>query len=38
MENEELSVPVESLDRLRSFCRVIASDERNTAALKLAGK
>ena len=38
MEIKELSVPVDQLDQLRAFYRVIASDERNTAVLKPAAK
>lgn len=33
-EIKELSVPVEKLDELKKFYRMIASDERNTAVLK----
>jgi Domain of Unknown Function with PDB structure (DUF3857)/Transglutaminase-like superfamily len=33
-EVKELSVPVEKLDELRKFYRVVASDERGTAVLK----
>ena len=33
-EIKELSVPMEKMDDLRKFYRVIASDERNTAVLK----
>jgi hypothetical protein len=38
MEIRELSVPVEKLEQLKSFYRVIVGDERNTAVLKPAGK
>ena len=38
MEIKELSVPVEKLEQLKSFYRVIVGDERNTAVLKPAGK
>jgi len=38
MELKELVVPVEKLDELRKFYRIIASDERNTAVLKPGGK
>jgi len=38
MEIKELSVPVNNLDQLKAFYRVIASDERNTAVLKPAVK
>jgi len=31
---KELSVPVDKLDQLRLFYRIIANDERNTAVLK----
>jgi Domain of Unknown Function with PDB structure (DUF3857)/Transglutaminase-like superfamily len=34
LEIKELSVPMEKMDELRKFYRVIASDERNTAVLK----
>jgi len=37
MEIKELSVPVEKLEQLKSFYRVIVGDERNTAVLKPAG-
>jgi hypothetical protein len=37
MEIKELSVPVDKLDQLRKFYRMVASDERNTAVLKPAG-
>jgi len=37
MEIKELSVPVEKMDQLKTFYRMIASDERNTAVLKPAG-
>jgi hypothetical protein len=33
-EIKELEVPVEKLDELKKFYRIIASDERNTAVLK----
>jgi hypothetical protein len=35
-EVKELSVPVAKLDELKTLYRIIASDERNTAVLKLA--
>ncbi len=38
MEIKELSVPVSKMDELKKFYRIIASDERNTAVLKPAGK
>ena len=38
MEIKELSVPVEKLEQLKSFYRVIVGDERNTAVLKPTGK
>ncbi len=38
MEIKELSVPVDKLEQLKSFYRVIAGDERNTAVLKPTGK
>jgi hypothetical protein len=34
LEIKELSVPMEKMDELKKFYRVIASDERNTAVLK----
>jgi hypothetical protein len=34
MEIKELSVPVNKIDELKKFYRMIASDERNTAVLK----
>jgi hypothetical protein len=34
MEIKELSVPVDKMDELKKFYRMIASDERNTAVLK----
>ena len=34
MEIKELSVPLNQVDELKKFYRVIASDERNTAVLK----
>jgi hypothetical protein len=34
-EEKELSVPVNKADQLKKFYRIIASDERNTAVLKL---
>jgi hypothetical protein len=34
-EEKELSVPVSKADQLKKFYRIIASDERNTAILKL---
>lgn len=37
VEIKELSVPVEKMDQLRKFYRIIASDERNTAVLKPVG-
>ncbi len=37
MEIKELSVPVSKMDELKKFYRMIASDERNTAVLKLSG-
>jgi hypothetical protein len=37
MEIKELSVPVNKMDELKKFYRMIASDERNTAVLKPAG-
>jgi hypothetical protein len=36
LEIKELSVPVSKVDELKKFYRVIASDERNNAVLKLA--
>jgi len=38
MEIKELSVPLDKLEQLKSFYRVIVGDERNTAVLKPAGK
>ena len=38
LEVKELSVPVGKMDELKKFYRLIASDERNTAVLKPAGK
>ncbi|MFZ0962410.1 MAG: hypothetical protein WAO35_16045 [Terriglobia bacterium] len=35
-EVKELSVPVSEAPRLKKFYRIIASDERSTAVLKLA--
>jgi hypothetical protein len=35
-ETKELSVPVSEAEQLRKFYRIIASDERNNAVLKLA--
>ncbi|MGC2246195.1 MAG: DUF3857 and transglutaminase domain-containing protein [Terriglobales bacterium] len=37
IEIKELSVPVDKLDQLKKFYRMVASDERNTAVLKPAG-
>jgi hypothetical protein len=37
VEIKELSVPVDKMDQLKKFYRMIASDERNTAVLKPAG-
>jgi hypothetical protein len=37
LEIKELSVPVNQMDELRKFYRMIASDERNTAVLKPVG-
>jgi len=37
-EVKELSVPVSKADELKKFYRIIASDERNTAVLKLASQ
>ena len=37
LEYKELSVPVDKLDQLKKFYRIIASDERNTAVLKPKG-
>jgi hypothetical protein len=37
LELKELSVPVEKLDQLKKFYRIIASDERSTAVLKPKG-
>src|SRR5271154_2110952 len=37
-EVKELSVPVAKLDELKALYRIIASDERNTAVLKPAGR
>jgi hypothetical protein len=37
MEIKELSVPVDKMDELKKFYRMIATDERNTAVLKPAG-
>ena len=34
LEIKELSVPMEKMDDLRKFYRLIAGDERNTAVLK----
>ncbi len=36
-EVKELSVPVERVEELKKFYRIVASDERNTAVLKPAG-
>jgi Domain of Unknown Function with PDB structure (DUF3857)/Transglutaminase-like superfamily len=36
LEIKELSVPVDKMDELKKFYRMIASDERNTAVLKAA--
>jgi hypothetical protein len=38
LEVKELSVPIGKMDELKKFYRLIASDERNTAVLKPAGK
>jgi hypothetical protein len=38
LEIRELSVPVNKMDELKTFYRIIASDERNTAVLKPAGQ
>lgn len=35
---KELSVPVENVEDLKKFYRIVASDERNTAVLKPAGR
>ena len=37
VEIKELSVPVDKMDQLKKFYRMIATDERNTAVLKPAG-
>jgi hypothetical protein len=37
IEIKELSVPIDKMDQLKKFYRMIASDERNTAVLKPAG-
>jgi Domain of Unknown Function with PDB structure (DUF3857)/Transglutaminase-like superfamily len=37
MEIKELSVPVDKMDELKKFYRMIATDERNTAVLKPSG-
>ena len=37
LEIKELSVPLDKMDQLKKFYRMIASDERNTAVLKPAG-
>jgi hypothetical protein len=37
MEIRELSVPVSKIDELKTFYRIISTDERNTAVLKPAG-
>lgn len=37
-EVKELTVPVSKADDLKKFYRIISSDERNTAVLRLAGK
>ena len=37
LEIKELSVPVDKMDQLKKFYRMIASDERNTAVLRPAG-
>jgi hypothetical protein len=37
IEIKELSVPVDKIEQLRKFYRMVASDERNTAVLKPAG-
>jgi hypothetical protein len=37
VEIKELSVPVDKMEQLKKFYRMIASDERNTAVLKPAG-
>ena len=37
LEIKELSVPVDKLDQLKKFYRMVAGDERNTAVLKPAG-
>lgn len=34
LEIKELSVPIEKIEDLKKFYRVIAGDERNTAVLK----
>src|SRR5262249_27122704 len=38
LEIKELSVPVTKADDLKAFYRIIATDERNTAVLKMASK
>jgi hypothetical protein len=38
MEIKELSVPVNKMDELKKFYRIITSDERNTAVLKPTGR
>ncbi|HTR23825.1 MAG TPA: DUF3857 and transglutaminase domain-containing protein [Terriglobales bacterium] len=37
LEIKELSVPVEKIDQLKTFYRVVATDQRNTAVLKPGG-
>jgi hypothetical protein len=37
VEIKELSVPVDKMDQLKKFYRMIATDERSTAVLKPAG-
>jgi hypothetical protein len=37
LEVKELSVPVEKIEELKKFYRIVASDERNTAVLKPIG-
>lgn len=38
MEIKELSVPLNKMDDLKKFYRIVASDERNTAVLKPAAR
>ena len=38
LEIKELSVPLNKMEELKKFYRIIASDERNTAVLKSAGR